>query len=217
MQTWAIISQKGGQGKTTLATGFAVEATREGAAVVILDTDDRQGTASYWENARQTDDVTVVNTGIAVLPLNLAKAKKGMADLVIVDTPANSRDIATEATRAADFVLIPVVPRAFDIASVLQTVKQVKQEGTPFAVVLSMVKHTGSEAEDTMASFISMGVTVLTARLHDRKDFSNAAALGQSPTEYDGKGKAAAELRAAYAETKRLSEFAIKQADQVMA
>jgi chromosome partitioning protein len=191
-----------------------VEATREGAAVVILDTDDRQGTASYWENARQTDDVTVVNTGIAVLPLNLAKAKKGMADLVIVDTPANSRDIATEATRAADFVLIPVVPRAFDIASVLQTVKQ---EGTPFAVVLSMVKHTGSEAEDTMASFISMGVTVLTARLHDRKDFSNAAALGQSPTEYDGKGKAAAELRAAYAETKRLSEFAIKQADQVMA
>ncbi len=191
-----------------------MEATREGAAVVILDTDDRQGTASYWENARQTDDVTVVNTGIAVLPLNLAKAKKGMADLVIVDTPANSRDIATEATRAADFVLIPVVPRAFDIASVLQTVKQ---EGTPFAVVLSMVKHTGSEAEDTMASFISMGVTVLTARLHDRKDFSNAAALGQSPTEYDGKGKAAAELRAAYAETKRLSEFAIKQADQVMA
>ena len=72
MHTWAIISQKGGQGKTTLATGFAVEAARDGASVVILDTDDRQGTASYWENARATDDVTVVNTGIAVLPLNLA-------------------------------------------------------------------------------------------------------------------------------------------------
>jgi len=106
------------RGKTTLATGFAVEAARDGAAVVILDTDDRQGTASYWENARATDDVTVVNTGIAVLPLNLAKAEKGQADLVIIDTPANSRDIATEAARAADFVLIPVVPRAFDIASV---------------------------------------------------------------------------------------------------
>jgi len=42
MHTWAIISQKGGQGKTTLATGFAVEAARDGAAVVILDTDDRR-------------------------------------------------------------------------------------------------------------------------------------------------------------------------------
>jgi chromosome partitioning protein len=217
MRTWAIVSQKGGQGKTTLATGFAVEATREGAAVVILDTDDRQGTASYWENARQADDVTVVNTGVAVLPLNLAKAKKGMADLVIIDTPANSRDIATEAAQAADFILIPVVPRAFDIASVLQTVKQVRQEDTPFAVVLSMVKHTGSEAEDTAASFARMGVTVLTTRLHDRKDYSNAAALGQSPTEYDPKGKAAIEMRAAYAEIKRLSEFTINRLDKVTA
>ncbi|MDQ2762135.1 MAG: AAA family ATPase, partial [Pseudomonadota bacterium] len=47
MQTWAIIAQKGGQSKTTLATGFAVEAAREGAAVVILDADDRQGSALY--------------------------------------------------------------------------------------------------------------------------------------------------------------------------
>jgi len=89
----SVISQKGGQGKTTLSTGFAVEATREGAAVVILDTDDKQGTASFWENTRQTDDITVVNTGIAVLPLNISKAEKGGADLAIIDTPANSRDI----------------------------------------------------------------------------------------------------------------------------
>jgi chromosome partitioning protein len=207
----SVISQKGGQGKTTLATGFAVEAAREGAAVVILDTDDRQGTASYWENARQADDITVVNTGIAVLPLNLAKAEKGGADLVIIDTPANSRDIASEAAHAAHFVLIPVVPKAFDIASVLQTVKQVKQEGTPFAVVLSQVKHTGTEADDTAASFKDMGVTVLTSRLYDRKDFSNAAALGLAPTEYDPKGKAAAELHSLFEEVKRLSDYAIKQ------
>jgi chromosome partitioning protein len=30
MQTWAIIAQKGGQSKTTIATAFAVEAAREG-------------------------------------------------------------------------------------------------------------------------------------------------------------------------------------------
>jgi chromosome partitioning protein len=137
--------------------------------------------------------------------------------LVIIDTPANSRDIATEAARAADFVLIPVVPRAFDIASVLQTVKQIRQEGTPFAIVLSQVKHTGSEADDTAASFTEMGVTVLTTRLHDRKDFSNAAAMGQAPSEYDPKGKAAAELRAAYDEVKRLSDFTNKRAKRVVA
>jgi hypothetical protein len=31
------------------------------------------------------------------------------------------------------------------------------QEGTPFAVVLSQLKHTGSEADDTAASFVGIG------------------------------------------------------------
>ena len=56
MQTWAIIAQKGGQSKTTIATGFAVEAARAGAAVVILDADDRQGSALYWSERRGSDE-----------------------------------------------------------------------------------------------------------------------------------------------------------------
>jgi chromosome partitioning protein len=59
-----------------------------------------------------------------------------------------------------------------------------------------------------------MGVTVLSARLYDRKDFSNAAALGLAPTEYDPKGKAAAELRAVFEEVKRLSDYPIKLAER---
>lgn len=209
MNTWAVISQKGGQGKTTIATGFAVEASAAGASVVILDTDDRQGTASYWENARVADDVTVVSTGIAVLPLNLGKAQKGGADLAIIDTPANSRDVATQAAEAAQFVIVPVVPRPYDIASVLQTITQMKHAGTPFAIVLSQVKHTGSEADEAAALFAEAGVTVLKARLYDRKDFSNASAFGQSPVEYDPKGKAAAEMRAVFAEVSRLASYPV--------
>jgi Mrp family chromosome partitioning ATPase len=45
MQVWIVIAQKGGQSKTTLSTGFAVEAAREGASVVIPDADDRQESA----------------------------------------------------------------------------------------------------------------------------------------------------------------------------
>jgi chromosome partitioning protein len=45
MQTWAIIAQKGGQSKTTIATAFAVRPLAR-AAIVILDADDRQGPRS---------------------------------------------------------------------------------------------------------------------------------------------------------------------------
>lgn len=209
MNVWAIINQKGGQGKTTVATGFAVEASAEGAAVVILDTDDRQASASFWENARADDDVTVVSTGIAVLPLNLAKAEKGGAEFVIIDTPANSRDIATAAAGAARFVIVPCAPKPLDIASCLQTVTQLKQVGTPFAVLLSQVKHVGSEADEAAAVFRDAGAQVLAARLYDRKDYSNASAFGQSPVEYDPKGKAAIEMRAAFEEVSRLVGYLI--------
>jgi chromosome partitioning protein len=62
MQVWAVIAQKGGQSKTTLSTGFAVEAAREGASVVILDADDRQGSALYWSERRGDEDVIVART-----------------------------------------------------------------------------------------------------------------------------------------------------------
>jgi chromosome partitioning protein len=213
MLTWAIISQKGGQGKTTIATGLAVEATKELGkdTVVVLDTDDRQATAAFWEERRQSKDVLVVNTGLAVMPLNHKRAKDHGASLVLIDTPANSRDIATEAAALADIVLIPVVPRAFDIASVMQTVKQVKLTGKPFAVVLNQVKATGREGDDTEAVFAGQGVMVFKTRLHDRKDFSNAGAAGMCVTEFDPKSKAAAEFLALYEEVKRLSGFSAKR------
>lgn len=62
-----------------------------------------------------------------------------------------------------------------------------------------------------------MGVIVLATRLHDRKDFSNAVGLGQAATEYDPKGKAAAELRAAFDEVKRLSELSGGRREQAKA
>ena len=69
MQVWAVIAQKGGQSKTTLSTGFAVEAAREGASVVILDADDRQGSALYWSERRDDDDVMVKDSSVAGLSL----------------------------------------------------------------------------------------------------------------------------------------------------
>jgi chromosome partitioning protein len=92
MQVWAVIAQKGGQSKTTLSTGFAVEAAREGASVVILDADDRQGSALYWSERRDMDDVMVKDSSVAGLPLHVSRGRSsGKIDLIIIDTPANSK------------------------------------------------------------------------------------------------------------------------------
>ena len=107
MQTWSIIAQKGGQSKTTITTGFAVEAAGEGASVVILDADDRQASALYWADKRASDDVMVKDSSVAALPLHVKRAKDSRkVDLILIDTPANSKDIASTAAELADFVVI---------------------------------------------------------------------------------------------------------------
>ncbi|MBP2279099.1 conserved hypothetical protein [Sphingomonas aurantiaca] len=216
MRTWAIIAQKGGQSKTTLATGFAVEAAREGAAVVILDADDRQGSALYWSERRALDDVTVKDSSVAGLPLHVTRGRaSGKLDLIIIDTPANSKDIAMLAAEQADFVIIPVAPRGLDVHSVLQTVKQVQQAGTPFAVILTQVPHQGGEGEEARAGFAAKGIAMFDTRLHFRKDYYRATPIGQTAAELEPDGKAAAELRAAYDEAKRLSGYTTKPISEV--
>lgn len=217
MQTWAVIAQKGGQSKTTIATAFAVEAASEGAAVVILDADDRQGSALYWSERREADDVMVKDSSVAGLPLHVSRGRNsGKLDLIIIDTPANSKDIAMLAAEQADFVVIPVAPRGLDVHSVLQTVKQVQQAGTPFAVILTQVPHQGGEGSDARAGFTAKGITMFDTVLHFRKDFYRATPIGKTAVELEPDGKAAVELRAAYAEAKRLSGYTNKRISEAV-
>jgi chromosome partitioning protein len=181
---------------------------------VILDADDRQGSALYWSERRDTDDVMVKDSSVAGLPLHVSRGRdSGKVDLIIIDTPANSKDIAMLAAEQADFVVILVAPRGLDVHSVLQTVKQVQQAGTPFAVILTQVPHQGGEQR--RAGFAAKGVTLFDTALHFRKDFYKATPIGKTAIELDLDGKAAAELRAAFEEAKRLSGYTTKPISEI--
>ena len=119
------------------------------------------------------------------------------------------------AAEQADFVVIPVAPRGLDVHSVLQTVKQVQQAGTPFAVILTQVPHQGGEGAEARAGFAAKGIAVFDSVLHFRKDFYKATPIGKTAVELEPDSKAATELRAAYAEAKRLSGYANKPLSEV--
>ena len=112
-------------------------------------------------------------------------------------------------------MVIPVAPRGLDVHSVLQTVKQVQQAGTPFAVILTQVPHQGGEGAEARAGFAAKGVAVFDSVLHFRKDFYKATPIGKTAIELDPESKAAGELRAAFAEAKRLSGYANKPLSEV--
>lgn len=145
MQTIAIVSQKGGAGKTTLAVNLAAEAARSRVSLII-DTDP-QATASRWGQWRGGDDPEVIDCGApTLLAGKLAKAAQLGADLAVIDTPPHADAMARQAARLADLLLIPCRPRAFDPGDPPDpSVGRLVTEERPVAAV--MLKHEQSDQE----------------------------------------------------------------------
>src|SRR5437870_2325636 len=113
----ALINQKGGVGKTTLATHLAGEFTRQGRSAMLIDADP-QGSALDWSERRTQLGLPRLFgvVGLARETLHLeAPIFARTFDHVIIDGPPRVTALARSALLASDLVLIPVQPSAYDI------------------------------------------------------------------------------------------------------
>lgn len=197
MQTIAIVSQKGGAGKTTLAVNLATEAARA-HVTLIIDTDP-QATASRWSQWRGGGDPEVVDCGApSLLAGKLAKAAELGADLAVIDTPPHADAMARQAARLADLLLVPCRPRAFDLAAIEATAELVRSSRKRAFVVFNAgpprAPHIYREAADLIGG--DFGLEIAPVVLPERAAFHHSAAVGRTAPEHDIQGKAAGEIRA---------------------
>lgn len=211
MKTIALIAQKGGTGKTTLALSLAVAAAQTGLTVIVIDLDP-QASACKWSDRRKTDNPLVLDAQPARLAPALQKAEQGGVDLAIIDTPARNEQSALAAAKLADLVIIPCRPQAYDLETVPATQELISLAGgTPAMVVLTQIPSRGDRHEQAKSTLAEIGMAVCPQTIGSRAAFGDAGAMGQTATEYDPSGTAAEEIQLAY---KYISKLLAKKREE---
>ena len=198
MPTIAIISQKGGAGKTTLAIHLAAAGQEAGHVSLIIDTDP-QATASQWASWRQAAPPEVIDSPPPRLAAKVEQAKGQGAKLIVIDTPPHADSAARAAVEAADLVLIPCRPSAFDLSAIQTTAKLVQLLRKPAYVVFTAgnpnAPRVYAEAGELVESYGTPPCPIL---LPDRAAYRHASAEGRTVMEQEPAGRAAQDVRDLY-------------------
>jgi chromosome partitioning protein len=202
VQTIAIISQKGGAGKTTVGIHLAVAAVRRGLQTALFDLDP-QASASSWSDRRQAPSPTVVSAQATRLPGLPEQARSQAADLVIIDSAPNADAASLAAAQAAELILIPCRPAAFDLNAIGTTLNLAAVAGKPAYVLLNAVPPLGKVGDEARNALARGGVNVATPVLHHLVAFSHAVNDGRTAQELDPRSKAAGEIDALFAWLKK--------------
>ena len=140
-------------------------------------------------------------------PKKLADAAALGAELVVIDTPPHADSMAAAACRAADLILIPCRPRAFDLDAIQTTADLVKASAKPAYVIFTAGPQRAPNLYREAAELVvSYGLNVAPIALSERAAYHHATGEGKTAPEIEPNGKAAAEIAAMW-------EWVSKRAD----
>jgi len=188
---------KGGSGKTTVATNLAVIRATDGRDVLLIDADDQETASDFTilrnERANGAPGYTSIKlTGPAVRTQTLRLSDKYHD--IIIDTGGRDTSSQRAALSVADVVLVPFIPRSFDIWT-LEKVGALIAEMQPANpklrayTFLNRADPRGQDNDEAASVLKDTGLKDTGAleyasiALGSRKAFSNAAAQGLAVTE----------------------------------
>lgn len=194
----ALLNQKGGVGKTTLAVHIATALAMKGRSVLLVDADP-QGSALDWAATRQADPLFPV---VGLPKNNLHKeipAHAAKYDDVIIDGPPRVNELARAAILASDAILIPVQPSPYDVWAAKDIVDLLREaavykENQIYRFAINRKIVNTAIGRDVVEALASYNIPVLAASVAQRVAFAESAGQGSTVLETDPAGSAATEI-----------------------
>ena len=197
MKVISVLNQKGGSGKTTIATHLARAIQLKGFSVLLVDSDP-QGSSRDWAAVNEENPVPVVGIDRPTIERDLKRIAE--KDYVIIDGAPQAADLAISAIKASDIIIIPVQPSPYDIWATSDLVDLVKQriemtDGKLKAafVVSRTIKGTkiGKEISVALSDY---NLPVLETSITQRVIYPTSASIGSSVLDEEPTGEASKEI-----------------------
>ncbi|SIT13605.1 ParA family partition ATPase [Insolitispirillum peregrinum] len=207
----ALLNQKGGVGKTTLALHLAGEWAGRGKRVTLIDADP-QGSALDWSQQRARENGVRLFGVVGLARDTLHREAPELArdaDHIVIDGPPRIAGLMRSALLATDLVLIPVQPSPFDgwaSAEMLALLAEARIYRPALAArfVLNRCGARTIIARETAETLADHDPPVLATTIGQRVVFADAAQSGRLASEIDPDSPAAREIVALAAEIGRL-------------
>ncbi|MBS0243893.1 MAG: ParA family protein [Proteobacteria bacterium] len=177
--------QKGGAGKTTAATGFAVAVAEEGVSVRLGDMDVQQQSAMSWGLRRKTNghlpaiDVQIIATEKDI------PATRELVDMLVLDLPGAADKRTLAVAKLSDLVVVMTDTNAFELEPTVNFLRALESEGlkAPRVVVaLSKVRDT-KRADEARTYLDKAGFAALKTPLMDTNAVHDIGNDGRSALE----------------------------------
>ena len=193
----AVINQKGGAGKTTLAMNLAAGLARQGDTVV-MDLDP-QGSSTQWASMGQTPFPASVERIDGNWDVRTLHQQYQTYRHMVLDCPPSLESHASrQALRACDVALIPVLPSPIDLWASLklpQEIEEAKKVNPTIRayLVLNQLEPNSALSSAMQEALSEFGVPVLNAVIRRRAIYRSAALEGSSVYQMGGHGTQAVE------------------------
>ncbi|MBX9588127.1 MAG: ParA family protein [Hyphomonadaceae bacterium] len=183
----ALISQKGGVGKSTLARAIAAVAAGAGLKVRLVDLDPQQRTLLLWEKARRDNEIWPEITIEALATSEGPDVRAPMDDVLILDLPGQMTEAALHVALRAHLVVQPTGPSRDDLHPGVLVFHALQNCGVPRdRLVFALCRLLTKAEEDKARSYLAAaGYAVLPGAIPERAAYREALDRGRSLTEID--------------------------------